>query len=357
MTSTAKNLVIRSMLDAVYFSGSHVLMRRLRRPHGICFVLHHVAANSGIRLGTETEISIKNTVSADFLDTAIHITRDRGYQIVSLDEAFQRMISDGSVEPFACFTFDDGYRDNAEVAYPVFQRAGAPFAVFLIADYVLRRSFPWRAATSSLFAVTDQLSFNVGAAHHHFDLRDEEGRTAAQRLLTDTLAASSLAEREALVNSISCRYGVDLVEAAKKCTLDADSVRVLSQTGLVTFGAHSLSHRNLRQLPIAEVRHELAESKAIIEKLTGLPTRHFAYPGGRPTHAGEREYALCEELGYLTGWTTSHGVFTGRKKHRLAALPRISLNGYFQNQRHLQVYLSGASSWLYRTAARAGVSL
>jgi peptidoglycan/xylan/chitin deacetylase (PgdA/CDA1 family) len=354
---TAKNLVIRSILDAIYFSGSHRLMRRLGRPFGICFVLHHVAPKSATGVGAQTELSTKNTVSADFLEAAIHVTRDRGYQIVSLDEAFERMSSEEHADPFACFTFDDGYRDNGDVAYPVFERARAPFGIFLIADYLRGRSFPWRAASSSLFAVTDDLAFDAGAVHHRFDLRSEEGRTAAQRVITDTLAASSPDERAALLDSISCRYGVDLLHAARTCTLDADAVRALAQTGLVTFGAHSVSHRNLRKLPDTEARHEFAESKVVIEELTGLEVRHFAYPGGRPSHVGEREYALCEEAGYQTGWTTSHGVLRRREPQRPSALPRISLNGYFQDVRHLQVYLSGASSVLSQAAALAGLSL
>jgi peptidoglycan/xylan/chitin deacetylase (PgdA/CDA1 family) len=252
MPPTAKNLVIRTLLDTVYFSGSHLLSRRFGKAFGICFVLHHVAPDSA-SVGTDTTITRKNTVSVDFLKTAIDLTRDRGYEIVSLDEAYERMVSERA-EPFACFTFDDGYRDNFEIAYPVFHQAGAPFAVFLIADYIRGRSFPWRAASSSLFAVTDRLSFSVGGVHHLFDLRDQAGRDSAQRILSDALAASSPDERDALVESIADRYGVHLVEAAKQCTLDANSVRTLSKTGLVTFGAHSVSHRNLRRLPDVDAK-------------------------------------------------------------------------------------------------------
>ena len=48
--------------------------------------------------------------------------RASGFEIVSLDEAHFRLIEGDYGKPFVCFTFDDGYRDNLEYAYPIFKR-------------------------------------------------------------------------------------------------------------------------------------------------------------------------------------------------------------------------------------------
>ena len=36
---------------------------------------------------------------------------------------------------FVCFTFDDGYRDNLEYAYPLFRRRGIPLTLYVPTDF------------------------------------------------------------------------------------------------------------------------------------------------------------------------------------------------------------------------------
>ena len=45
------------------------------------------------------------------------------YRVVSLTELVERL-AEGSVEPVLAITFDDGYRDNYDVAFPILQRYG-----------------------------------------------------------------------------------------------------------------------------------------------------------------------------------------------------------------------------------------
>ena len=77
-------------------------------------------------------------------------------------------------------------------------------------------------------------------------------------------------------------------------------------------------------------------SRAVIEAALGERPQHLAYPVGDPTSAGPREFRIAAELGFKTAVTTRPGVlFTAHREH-LTALPRISLNGEFQQQRYRQ---------------------
>jgi peptidoglycan/xylan/chitin deacetylase (PgdA/CDA1 family) len=53
-------------------------------------------------------------------------------------------------------------------------------------------------------------------------------------------------------------------------------------------GSHTLSHPFLPLLSAAEVRRELAESKAYLEDILGRSVDHLAFPGG---HGGQRATA------------------------------------------------------------------
>jgi peptidoglycan/xylan/chitin deacetylase (PgdA/CDA1 family) len=60
-----------------------------------------------------------------------------------------------------------------------------------------------------------------------------------------------------------------------------DEVRTMAASGLVAFGAHTVTHRNLTRVSPDELRWELAASRAAIERATSRPVRLFAYPYGR----------------------------------------------------------------------------
>ena len=73
----------------------------------------------------------------------------------------------------------------------------------------------------------------------------------------------------------------------------------------------------------------------------GRPCRHFSYPYGCAKSAGPREFRIAEELGIETAVTTQKGLLYPEHAHELTALPRLSLNGDFQDIRYVKALLSG----------------
>jgi peptidoglycan/xylan/chitin deacetylase (PgdA/CDA1 family) len=94
----------------------------------------------------------------------------------------------------------------------------------------------------------------------------------------------------------------------------------------------------------ASVRAEMEQSRAVLDAALGTRPEHIAYPVGDPTSAGPREFRIAAELGFKTGVTTRPGVLFKVHRDHLLALPRISVNGEFQQQRYLKVLMSGAGT-------------
>jgi peptidoglycan/xylan/chitin deacetylase (PgdA/CDA1 family) len=131
-----------------------------------------------------------------------------------------------------------------------------------------------------------------------------------------------------------------------------DELRELVRDPLVTIGAHTRGHYALAKLSEGEARAQMADSIARIENELGRPCRHFSYPYGCEQSAGEREFRLAEELGVETAVTTQKGLLYPEHAHELTALPRLSLNGDFQDIRYVKALLSGVPFALMNTLKR-----
>jgi peptidoglycan/xylan/chitin deacetylase (PgdA/CDA1 family) len=87
-------------------------------------------------------------------------------------------------------------------------------------------------------------------------------------------------------------------------------------------GSHSLSHPRLNELPQELAQQEIAESRAALRKLLGVPIEHFAYPFGTFTAA---TVECVRRAGYSSAVTVRPGV--ARASDDWLRLPRILVNG------------------------------
>src|SRR6185503_21021423 len=103
---------------------------------------------------------------------------------------------------------------------------------------------------------------------------------------------------------------------------------------LATIGAHTVNDVMLRKASDTDVRGEMQQSVAVIEAALGKRPAHFSYPVGDRTSAGPREFRIAAEVGFKTAVTTRPGVLFPEHAAHLTALPRVSLNGEYQQRRY-----------------------
>ena len=123
-----------------------------------------------------------------------------------------------------------------------------------------------------------------------------------------------------------------------------DELAELSRHPLVEIGAHTVTHPMLAKHSDDVARTEMEASRDAIAANLGTSPRHFAYPYGFAEAVGPREVDLAREAGYLSAVTTRHGVLHETHIDHLQALPRLSLNGRFQNLAHLRTMLRGLTT-------------
>ncbi|HET9361516.1 MAG TPA: polysaccharide deacetylase family protein [Vicinamibacterales bacterium] len=232
----------------------------------------------------------------------------RQFRFVSLDDIGEHAVSGVPFDgPVAAITFDDGYRDVYEQAYPTLKRMGIPAAVFVVTDLVggdgcqihdklyhlLARAFArWDDPRRELLGVLEELEIPSG---HLFPTR----ATTRSPLLTVTALLPSLTQRDvrrvlAYLESVVGPAASDMPRS-----LTWQMIAEMGRAGF-TIGSHTKTHASLpMETPEAAVE-EIAGSKRALEAHLGKPVVHFAYPGGQFTPGVVDAVAAA---GYQCGYT------------------------------------------------------
>ncbi len=290
-------------------------------------------------------------VEPAFLDAALTRIKALGYDLVSMDEALARVGAD-TAKPFVALTFDDGYLDTATHALPILEKHGAPFTLYVTSGFAERTARLWWVELEEAIRARDAIVLDIGDRRLALPARtDEEKRTAFSTLYW-MLRAGPEERLLADIAVLAAQAGIEPASIPARLCLYWDGIAALSRHPLCTIGVHTLTHPMLAKHDDAFVRHELAESRRLIEMRTGLPARHLAYPVGDPTSAGPREHAIAAELGFASAVTTRPGLIFPAHRAHLTALPRLSVNGNWQSLDALEVLLSGVPFALWNRGRR-----
>ena len=336
-----KQAIIRTGLEALYFSGSHLWMRPFVGGVGAILTLHHVRPRR--RDGFQPNRLLE--VTPQFLESAIKTIRRSGIELVSLDEMHRRLSTGDFARRFACITFDDGYRDTLRHAYPILRRHAVPFAVYIPTSFPDRLGELWWLALEAVIARKERIGLIIDDEDRRFDCRTvEEKQHLFNEIYWWLRGRQTEEELRHVVRDLATRYGVELRAFCDELCMSWAEIAELAGDPLATIGAHTVNHSMLRKLDNEVARSEIREGAAVLETALGTRPRHFSYPFGDSTSAGPREFAFAGELGFKTAVTTRPGVLFAEHREHLMALPRISLNGEYQQRRFVRVLLSGAGT-------------
>jgi peptidoglycan/xylan/chitin deacetylase (PgdA/CDA1 family) len=333
-----KYAAIRAMFEALWLSRLPGLIRRLSSSRGVIFTLHRVLPEEPADFSPNAILQIR----PDFLEYVIERLRDLGLDIVSLDEALERLAGPDDGRRFAVLTFDDAYKDNLRHALPILRRQQAPFTLYVPTALVDGVGELWWQAIEDIIARQDAIAISLGGETDYLDTATTAQKLAAFNTLYWQMRTMPEEARVDLMRSFATAYGYDLEKQCRELIMDWQELRLFADDPLCTIGAHSVHHYELAKLPEAQARSEMAQSADILLAQFGQRPAHFSYPLGGPRSAGAREFGLARELGFRSAVTTRPGGLYAHHAATPHALPRISLNGYFQSPRYVDVFATGA---------------
>ena len=228
----------------------------------------------------------------------------KSFNILPLDDAVQRLREGSLPARAAAITFDDGYRDNAEVALPILQQHQVS-ATFFIATGFLDGGCMWNDVVIETLRRTKLENLDLSLLGlSRYALMDTHSRRLALNDAIGKLKYLPPPERLLRAQEISQLAGVSPPEDMMMTSMQ---VRALHEGGM-GIGGHTMHHPILASLDKQSAEDEILGGKKRLEEIIQAPVNLFAYPNGKPGVDYTAEHvSMVKSLGFDAAFSTAWG--------------------------------------------------
>jgi peptidoglycan/xylan/chitin deacetylase (PgdA/CDA1 family) len=233
------------------------------------------------------------------------------YMPISLSELINDQSDDiNKIRNAIIITFDDGYLNNYEYAFPILKKFNIPATIFLTTNFINKKKPLWPDRIEYALMNTKkkeiQLSFLSDISSLY--LKTEADRMNIDSIIRRKIKKMHKSEVEGALDEIEEAFGCSLSHKVKTwfhyAPLEWKQAREMLDSGLINFGSHTVNHYILTKCDPETIRYETGESRKIIRKELGISCESFAYPNGRPTDFNDVTRKIISQIGYSTALTT-----------------------------------------------------
>lgn len=308
------NVRIRNqVLTSLFRLGVFDCVTKWNRKKVVIVQYHGVTKSAGPYPGIENRKG-KHLSEKKFLEQMRYL--HARYRTVPLETIVSRIVR-GAPLPDGCaaITFDDGYRNNYSVAYPILQRFNLPATIFVTTDFISGKSPLWVDRIEYALNKTrrEALELNVMGRPIDLSLKNDRERGAAADSLTALLKKADQTWRSEVLVQLEEKADIALGgrrdDQGDYAPSTWDEIAEMQSGRLITIGSHTATHPILPQCSSEEIAHELVVSKALIESTLGRPCQHFCYPNG---DFDARTMAEVRKAGHISAVCSMRGLDDSR---------------------------------------------
>jgi len=280
----AKYIIKKGLQYISAFAGPH--RKTPRTPQLLILMYHRILPKDDSRAHSEEPGMI---VTPETFLSHLHILKQY-FEMVSYSQWLECKQKGEKLPLKACaITFDDGWVDNYEFAYPLLQELSVPATIYLVSDMVgTNRSF-WPERLSNMLITLAKMKaqywnnpvlswiLNANTSYnfnHKIPTQEELSQIISHaKQLSDHEIHSRLNTIENELNLQPSNNKPDL--------LNWEQIAEMINSGLVEIGSHTCNHVRLdADTPDHILEKEIIKSKQVIEKQTRQTVKTFCYPNG-----------------------------------------------------------------------------
>jgi peptidoglycan/xylan/chitin deacetylase (PgdA/CDA1 family) len=301
----------RALSSVLHSSGLLGKMLKDAAREGLLILMYHRVVDGAVArsLGQEGMY-----VDVETFDNHLRFLKRR-FLVIPLEEGlgFLERGTGGRARdgrPLCAITFDDGWRDLYENAYPLLRSHGMSATAFLATGFIGTRNWFWTDRLARLLRAKRPERGDAGMSPPTGVTLEAAGipvKPDGRELggIVEAMKRLRQEEIERILQAMSEEGGRDPA-SAERAFLTWEEVGDMYRSGVVRFGSHTESHRILTTLTDDEVAAELHLSmeRLVAEGVVDPAFVPFAYPNGNHT---DRIAAMAARAGYRLAVTTQRG--------------------------------------------------
>lgn len=200
------------------------------------------------------------------------------FTLMPLGEWVTRRQAGLPLPPRACaITFDDGWRDNAEYAFPILDLAQVPATLFAVSDMIGGHEQFWPNRMQRLLRLPAEQRAEISWLHELLP----DGQADAERSAQAIYSLKSFSDPELLDLIQEAEQKLGLEPDREPALMDWDQLRQIADNPLFEIGSHTRRHIRLRNdLDPDVLADEVIQSKKKLEEELNRPVELFCYPNG-----------------------------------------------------------------------------
>ena len=230
------------------------------------------------------------------------------YEIISIDEYYNRYVNNSFTNKEAVLTFDDGYKNNLTIAAPLLKKYNLPFTVFISTRNIEEQSRFYILDPRLIIIGGELKELKIDCIGKEYQLSNKEDRIKCAAEIENLMKVSQLELclqiDEELRKTISDQQYEELRRLYPNMEpMSWDEVKMLQSEYGCTIGSHCVDHCCCHdKQSIETLQYQLEESRKTIEEKTGKECYYFAYPNGDFTVKSD----IIVKNTYKMGFSTQH---------------------------------------------------
>lgn len=242
------------------------------------------------------------------------------FDILPLSQAVKKLLKGEILNPTISVTFDDGFLNNYEIAYPITSALEIPITLYISTRFVDTHDTLWYCRLNWALSKTKNKVFAWQDVESTIENNAQKSKLSSllQRKLKKLPHINLLRELDIIIDGLGLDSRAEIGRDSPFRLLSSDAINRMSQSKNVETGAHGHSHVILSKLSFMQKRKEIVNSIRLIEKWTESDCRTFAYPNGRSEDYDEECIDLLKTYRIKTALTAgTHANTPSTSRFRL----------------------------------------
>tara|TARA_B100000401_G_C52712824_1_gene674689 strand:+ start:92 stop:988 length:897 start_codon:yes stop_codon:yes gene_type:complete len=207
------------------------------------------------------------------------------FTILSLDEAIRSIDNNENKKNILVLTFDDGFKTNYSVVFPVLVKNNINATFFIISSCINNKNLMWRNKLLMIDMVDKNLLKQaISSAVEEFNIKKFKKNDSLLKWSIENWSMKSKDEIADFLWDLCLDISVEEYLTTKKPYLNTNQIRELISFGN-QIGSHSESHPDFSKLNYTDFKNEIYNSSKFIENITEKKVCYFSYPFGRVSSA------------------------------------------------------------------------